>query len=154
MKDEDQAKEKNNEELAELQQRVAKLEAFETERKQDAETRLRRRKRDALFLTVFPLILGLGIFALNPEYVGTMFLSCESRGIPDAMCSQPYGWIMAGVFIFLLSASYIVTQRTTILRKDTWWVNILLILLLLIVPAILIVVLCPAFIMVLESGLR
>lgn len=154
MKDEDQAKEKNNEELAELHQRVAELEAIETERKQDAETRLRRRKRDALFLTVFPLILGLGIFSLNPEYMGTMILSCKSRGIPDAMCSQPYGWIMAGVFIFLLSASYYVTQRTSVLQKDTWWVNILLILLLLILPAILIVVLCPASIMVLESGLR
>jgi len=153
MKDEDQAKEKYNEDLEELHQRVAELEAIETERKQDAETRLRRRKRDALFLTAFPLILGLGIFSLNPEYMGTMFLSCESRGIPDAMCSQPYGWIMAGVFIFLLSASYFVTQRTSLLQKDTWWVNILLILLLLILPAILIAVLCPASIMVLESGL-
>ena len=154
MMDEDQAKEKNNEELDELHQRVAKLEAIETERKQDAEARLRRRKRDALFLTVFPLILGLGIFSLNPEYMGTMILSCKSRGISDAKCSQPFGWVMAGVFIFLLSASYFVTQRTSVLQKDTWWVNILLILLLLIVPAILIVVLCPAFIMVLESGLR
>jgi len=154
MKDEDQVKEQSNNELAELHQRVTELEAIETERKKDAETRLRRRKRDALFLTAFPLILGLGIFALNPEYMGTMILSCKSRGIPDVMCSQPYGWIMAGVFIFLLSASYFVTQRTSILHKDTWWVNILLILLLLIVPAILIVVLCPAFIMVLESGFR
>jgi uncharacterized membrane protein (DUF485 family) len=154
MKDEDQVKEKNNEELEELKQRVAKLEAFETGRKQDAETRLRRRKRDALFLTAFPLILGLCLFALNPGYMGTMFLSCRSRGIPDAMCSQPYGWIMAGVFIFLCSASYFVTQRTSVLKKDTWWVNILLILLLLILPALLIVVLCPASIMVLESGLR
>ena len=154
MKDEDQAKEQSNDELAELHRRVVKLEAIETGRKQDAETRLRRRKRDALFLTVFPLILGFGIYLLNPEYMGTMILSCKSRGIPDAMCSQPYGWIMAGVFIFLMSVSYIVTQRTSVLQKDTWWVNILFILLLLILPAILIVVFCPASIMVLESGLR
>ena len=158
MKDEDQSKEQNSDELVELRQRVANLEALETEHKQkeqkDAEARLKRQKRDALFLTVIPLILGLCLFSLNPKYIGTIIFSCKSRGIPNAMCSQPYGWIMAGAFIFLLSAFYFVTKRTSVLLKGTWWVNILLIFLLFILPAISIVLFGPALLIVIESGIR
>ena len=158
MNDEDQIKEQGGDKLAELRQRVAKLEALETERKQeeqgDTEARLRRRLRGALFLSVFPLILFLCLISINTKYIGTMIFSCKSRGIPDPACSQPYGWIMAVVFIILLSASYFVTQKTSLLLKGNWWVNILLIFLFLILPAILIVLMCPAFLILIETSYK
>ena len=63
MEDEDKTQEQaSNEELAEMRQRIAELEALETERKrkeqQDAEAQRRSQKRLGLILPGVPLILG------------------------------------------------------------------------------------------------
>jgi len=154
MKDEYQSKEQSRDRLEELRQKVADLEAIETERQQDLEARQKRRKRDALFLTSIPLLLAFCLLILNPDYIGTMIYSCKSRAISDTLCSQPFGWIMVGVFLILLTASYFITQKTILLEKRTWWVNVLFVILLLILPAMLIVLLCPASLIILENGYR
>ena len=154
MKDEYQSKEHSRDELGELRQKVAELEALETERQQDLETRKKRRKRDALFLTSIPLLLAICLLLLNPNYIGTMIYSCKSRGISNNLCSQPFGWIMVGVFLLLLSASYFITQKTILLEKSTWWVNVLFVIFLLKLPAILIVLLGPASLIILENYYR
>ena len=154
MKDEYGSKEHSRDEIGELRQKIAELEALETERQQDFEARQKRRKRGAFYITSIPLLLALCLLFLNPTYVGTMIYSCKSRGISNTSCSQPFGWIMVGVFLFLLSASYFITQKTILLEKSTWWVNVLFVILLLIIPATLIILLGPASLIVLENYYR
>ncbi|HEY85682.1 MAG TPA: secretion system protein F [Chloroflexi bacterium] len=52
-------------------------------------------------LSFMPIILGLLLFAMNPEYMGRMILAC-TPDMPAAKCTQPCGWIMIGVGLFLI----------------------------------------------------
>lgn len=152
MEDEDKMQEEaSNEELTELRQRVAELEALETERKQNAEAQRRRQKYLAYLFPGLPLILGLCLFTLNPEYIGRMIFSCEGRGIPDAICSQPCGWLMLGLFIFLVSVSFLGVRGSFALLTDKWMIALLFITLFLILPALFLILLGPAVLVIMET---
>jgi tight adherence protein B len=59
-----------------------------------------------------PVVLGLILYAMNPEYIGRMIYSCADRGLaPDALCSQPCGWIMVGVAILGIISGFFAIQK-------------------------------------------
>jgi tight adherence protein B len=64
-------------------------------------------------ISFLPIALGLILYAMNPEYIGRMFRSCESRGLigPDDLCSQPCGWIMIGVALLGIITGYYAIQK-------------------------------------------
>jgi len=63
-------------------------------------------------ISFLPIILGLILFAMNPEYIGRMIWSCEGRGLgPDDLCSQPCGWIMIGVALLGILSGYFAIQK-------------------------------------------
>ena len=63
-------------------------------------------------ISALPVILGLLLFAMNPEYIGRMIFSCEGRGLgPEDLCSQPCGWIMIGVAVLGIVSGYIAIQK-------------------------------------------
>ena len=63
-------------------------------------------------ITFLPIVLGLVLYAMNPEYVGRMIFSCEGRGLaPTAKCSQPCGWIMIGSGLISIAVGYFAIQK-------------------------------------------
>jgi tight adherence protein B len=65
-----------------------------------------------IVITFLPIVLGLLLYAMNPEYIGRMIFTCESRGLaPDAKCSQPCGWIMVGGGLIGIAAGYFAIQK-------------------------------------------
>jgi tight adherence protein B len=64
-------------------------------------------------ISFLPVVLGLILFAMNPEYIGRMIWSCDARGLtgPDDLCSQPCGWIMVGVALLGIMAGYFAIQK-------------------------------------------
>jgi tight adherence protein B len=63
-------------------------------------------------ISFLPIALGLILYAMNPEYIGRMFQSCEARGLTaDQACSQPCGWIMIGVALLGIAAGFYAIQR-------------------------------------------
>ncbi|RME75065.1 MAG: secretion system protein [Chloroflexi bacterium] len=65
-------------------------------------------------ISALPIILGLILYAMNPDYIGRMVYSCEARGLgPDDLCSQPCGWIMVGVGLLGISAGFYAMRKIT-----------------------------------------
>lgn len=64
-------------------------------------------------ISALPVVLGMILYAMNPEYMGRMFQTCESRGLvgPEALCSQPCGWIMIGVALIGIVAGFFAIQK-------------------------------------------
>jgi tight adherence protein B len=63
-------------------------------------------------ISFLPIALGLILYAMNPEYIGRMFRSCEARGLTaDQACSQPCGWIMIGVALLGIAAGFYAIQK-------------------------------------------
>lgn len=60
-------------------------------------------------ISFLPVALGLILYAMNPDYIGRMVYSCESRGMED--CSQPCGWIMIGVALIGIASGFYAIQR-------------------------------------------
>lgn len=59
-----------------------------------------------------PIAMGLLLYAMNKEYIGRMFLSCDARGLgPDKLCSQPCGWVMMGVGAFGIITGFYAIQK-------------------------------------------
>ncbi len=57
--------------------------------------------------SLLPIILGLILFAMNQEYIGRMVFACED---PDC-ATQPCGWIMTGVALFMIGIGFIAIQK-------------------------------------------
>jgi hypothetical protein len=149
MNNEDDSKRNLNEELTELRQRVAKLEAIETEREEkaqrDLESRRKRDKNNALVLAGLPIFLGFIIFILNRRYFMLFFLP-ETRA-----CGLP----ILGVAILLAVAAYPSLRKSFSVietgRQSLGLLFTVLVITFLIIPAILILFLGPAAALLLTS---
>ena len=149
MDNEDDSKRNLNEELSELRQRVAELEAIETEREekeqQDLEARRKRDKNNALVLAGFPILLGLIIFILNRPYF-MQFFHPETRA-----CGLP----ILGVAILLAAAAYPSLRRSFSViesgRQSLGLLFAVLVFTFLILPAILMLFLGPAAMLLMSS---
>jgi tight adherence protein B len=66
-------------------------------------------------ISFLPIILGFILYAMNPEYIGRMIYSCEARGItdPEALCSQPCGWVLVGIGLFGIAIGFFAMQKIT-----------------------------------------
>ena len=53
-----------------------------------------------------PIALGLLLYAMNQQYIGRMVFSCESREVPDDICSQPCGWLMIGAALLGIASGF------------------------------------------------
>ncbi len=58
-----------------------------------------------------PIILGFLLYAMNQPYIGRMVFSCESRKVPDELCSQPCGWIMIGTGLLMIAIGFFAIQK-------------------------------------------
>jgi tight adherence protein B len=65
-------------------------------------------------ISLLPIILGFILYAMNPEYIGRMVYSCEARGLdPEALCSQPCGWVLVGIGLFGIAIGFFAMQKIT-----------------------------------------
>jgi hypothetical protein len=90
---------------------------------------------------------------INTEYIGMMILSCESRAVSSAVCVQPFGWILLGLAVLLTSVALFIVLRTPVMQNEYWWIGLTLLMLFCILPALAILLLGPAALILLESGL-
>ena len=106
-----------------------------------------------LLLAASPAILGILLFAMNPNYVGRMIFSCSQRGVP-APCSQPYGWFMIFLSLFLTTAAHFGIRKSFASLFSRKWrlLVILIIFLLLILPALFIILIGPSVLIVIETN--
>ncbi|NIM92094.1 MAG: hypothetical protein GTO18_00045 [Anaerolineales bacterium] len=151
MKNEDDSKRNLSEELTELRQRVAELEAIETEREEkeqlDLESRRKRDKNNALVLSGLPIFLGFIIFILNRPYF-MQFFNPATR-----TCGLP----IIGVAILLAVAAYPSLRKSFSIiesgRQSLGLLFAVLVLAFMILPAILMLLLGPAAMLLLTSPL-
>ncbi len=61
-------------------------------------------------ISLLPIVLSLLLYAMNHEYIGRMFRPCEGAS-PTACPTQPCGWIMTGVGLFLIVIGFIAIQK-------------------------------------------
>jgi tight adherence protein B len=65
-------------------------------------------------ISFLPIILGFILYAMNPEYIGRMIFTCESRGLgPDDLCAQPCGWILVGIGLLGIGIGFFAMQKIT-----------------------------------------
>jgi len=65
-------------------------------------------------ISFLPIALGFILYAMNPDYIGRMVFSCESRGVaPDALCAQPCGWLMVGAGLLGIAIGFFAMQKIT-----------------------------------------
>ena len=149
MANEDDMKPHVIEELTELSQRVAELEALETEREkkeqQDAESRRKRHRYSALILAGLPILLGIFIFIINRPFF-MQFFNPETRA-----CGLP----LLGAAIVLAVAAYPALRGSySVIESGRHSLGLLfavLVVTFLILPAMAILFLGPAVILLLNS---
>lgn len=61
-------------------------------------------------ISLLPIVLSLLLYAMNHEYIGRMFRPCEGAS-PTSCPTQPCGWIMTGVGLFLIVIGFIAIQK-------------------------------------------
>ena len=152
MNNEDNSKRNINEELTELRQRVAELEAIETERdekeQRDLESRRKRDKKNALVLAGLPIFIGIVLFIINRPYF-TQFFSPESRA-----CGLP----LLGAALVMAAAAYPALRGSfSVIESGRQSLGLLLavfVFTFLILPAIFVLILGPAAMLLLSSPLE
>jgi hypothetical protein len=117
-------------------------------------TMTRKQHFSILVFAGLPLFLGLGLLALNPRYMGRMF-------IPGYANVQPQGMIMTAAIIFMAVAAYM-TQRWSLTLSGKlagkgrtvipgiFYVSSFI---LFILPAVLLVLFGPAALLLMEAGI-
>ncbi|MHA2428471.1 MAG: hypothetical protein ACXADB_10645 [Candidatus Hermodarchaeia archaeon] len=151
MNNEDDSKRNLNEELTELRQRVAELEAIETEREEneqlDLESRRKRDRNNALVLAGLPIFLGFIIFILNRPYF-MQFFNPATR-----TCGLP----ILGTALVLAAAAYPALRGSFSViesgRQSSGLLLVVLVLVFMIFPAILMLLLGPAAVLLIASPL-
>ena len=104
-----------------------------------------------LALAGLPLELGALLFLINPAFMGQMFT-------PNS--AQPAGWLMVAAVLILAGTAYVIQRRIIVLSRFSdssgqavqgflFACSVLL----LVLPAALLVLLGPAIVMVLRTGL-
>lgn len=61
-------------------------------------------------ISFLPIILSLMLYAMNKEYMGRMLLACPSGG-PTSCPTQPCGWVMVGIGLFLITIGFTAIQK-------------------------------------------
>ncbi|MBN1581971.1 MAG: hypothetical protein JXA89_14800 [Anaerolineae bacterium] len=104
----------------------------------------------------FPLVLGFVLFAVNPQYMGRMFM-------PGYANAQPLGGMMTAAVVVMAAVAYVI-QRWSLMLSDRlveegnrgkavipriWFVTSFI---LFIIPAVLLVVFGPAMLRLIEAG--
>jgi len=146
---EDDSKKNVEQELIDLRQRVAELEATESEREEkerrELESRRKRAKNKARMLAGLPIFLGVIIFILNRTYF-MQFFNTENRAL---------GLPLIGTAILLVAASYPALRWSFSViesgRKTSGVLFVVLVFVFMIFPAVLIVVLGPAALLLLRK---
>lgn len=107
-----------------------------------------------IFVLIFPLFLIICLWLMNPNYIGRMFLSCASRGLPD--CSQPAGWIMFITSMMLSVAGGLILFGVELSqppeRTQIRLITSLICLLIFFLPAYFILYLGPAILIMMETN--
>ncbi len=116
---------------------------------QDLEVHKKIAQYTALILAGVPLGFFGFLSLLNPQYIGRLILPCP----PDqVLCSQPCGWMMLGVILFLVAVSYFGVRGSFILLQKYWWITAIFVFLLFSLPAIFVILLGPAVLIIMETN--
>ena len=152
MNNENDLKRNINEELTELRQRVAELEAIETEREEkeqwDLESRRKRDKNNALVLAGLPIFLGIILFIINRPYI-MQFFNPATRTCGLSLLVTTI--VLAAAAYPALRGSFSVIESG---RQSLGLLRAILVIAFLILPAILILLLGPAAMLLLSSPLE
>jgi hypothetical protein len=107
-----------------------------------------------LFVLIFPLLLIMCLWLINPHHMERMLLSCASRGLPD--CSQPAGWIMFITSMMLSIAGGLILFGVELSqppeRTQIRLISSLICLLIFFLPAYFILYFGPAILIVMEAN--
>ena len=61
-------------------------------------------------ISLLPIVLSFLLYAMNHEYIGRLFLPCDGP-TATACATQPCGWIMTGIGLFLIVIGFIAIQK-------------------------------------------
>ncbi len=61
-------------------------------------------------ISFLPIVLSLLLYAMNKEYMGRMLLACPTGG-PTSCPTQPCGWVMVGIGLFLIAIGFTAIQK-------------------------------------------